>query len=74
PNANKVLGRLLKDVDEFGVWSPKGLRSAPKALNPHSYHMYPLDAQTKAPEWKQVDVTFRLAQIALRLGWQIEYV
>lgn len=73
-NASKVLGRLLKDVDEFGVWSPKGLRSAPKGLSRYSYHMYPLDVQSKAAEWKQVDVTFRLAQIALRLGWQIEYV
>ena len=74
PNAKKILGRLIKDVDDFGVWNPRGLRSAPKALSGYSYHMYPLDVESKAPEWKQVDVTFRLAQIALRLGWQIEYM
>ena len=74
PNANKVLTRLIKDVDERGVWNPKGLRAAPKALNRYTYHMFPLDLESKAPEWKQVDVTFRLAQIARRLGWQLEYM
>jgi len=28
----------------------------------------------KAAEWKQVDVTFRLALIAKAMGWTIEYV
>jgi len=74
PNATRVLGRLMKDVDDRGVWNPKGLRAAPKPVNRYTYHMFPLDPESKAPEWKQVDVTFRLAQIARRLGWQIEYV
>ncbi|MDH4348453.1 MAG: hypothetical protein OEW17_06585 [Gemmatimonadota bacterium] len=74
PNANKVLGRLMKDVDDRGVWNPKGLRTAPKALLRYTYHMFPLDVESKAPEWKQVDVTFRLAQIARRLGCQLEYI
>lgn len=73
PGATKVLGRLLKDVDERGVWNPKGLRTAPKAINRHAYHTYPLDLPSKAPESRQVDVTFRLALIARRLGWQLEY-
>lgn len=74
PNATKVLGRLLKDCDENGVWSPKGLRGAPKATNKASYHTFPLDLETKAAEWKQVDVTFRLAVIAKLMGWSLEYV
>jgi hypothetical protein len=74
PPAAKVLTRLLKDCDERGVWSPKGLRSAPKAVNKASYHTFPLDLESKAPEWKQVDVTFRLAIIAKAMGWSLEYV
>lgn len=70
----KVLGRILKDVDESGVWNPKGLRGLPKATSKMSYHSFPLEPETKAPEWKQVDVTFRLALIAKALGWQLEYV
>lgn len=73
-NAMKVLSRLLKDCDENGVWNPKGLRAAPKAVNKVTYHYYPLDLETKAPEWKQVDVTFRLALITKLIGWTIEYV
>jgi hypothetical protein len=70
----KLLARLLKDVDETGVWNPKGLRSLPKAINKASYHMFPLETESKAPEWKQVDVTFRLALIVKVLGWPVEYV
>ena len=74
PTATKVLSRLLKDCDANGVWNPKGLRAVPKAINKASYHMFPLDPESKAPEWKQVDVTFRLALIAKALGWSLEYV
>lgn len=74
PGATKVLNRLLKDCDEQGVWNPKGLRSLPKAINRMSYHSFPLDAESKAPEFRQVDVTFRLALIAKVLGWSLEYV
>jgi hypothetical protein len=75
PIATKVLARLLKDCDENGVWCPKGIRSAPKAVNKAvTYHTYPLDPETKAAEWKLVDVTFRLALIAKLMGWSLEYV
>jgi len=74
PSASKVLARLLKDCDENGVWNPKGLRSAPKATSKASYHCYPLDLESKAPEWRQVDVTFRLALIAKLMGWSLEFV
>jgi hypothetical protein len=73
PVATKVLGRLLKDCDEQGVWSPKGLRGAPKSLNKITYHFYPLDSEGKEAAWRQVDVTFRLAVITKLLGWEIQY-
>jgi hypothetical protein len=73
--ATKVLARLLKDCDENGVWNPKGIRTAPKVVNKVvTYHTYPLDPETKAAEWKLVDVTFRLALIAKLMGWSLEYV
>jgi hypothetical protein len=71
--ATKVLGRLLKDCDEVGVWRPKNLRSLPKAGNRITYHCYPLHLETKTPEDKSVDVTFRLALIAKSLGWTLSY-
>ena len=74
PVATKVLGRLLKDCDDNGVWTPKNLRTMPKAINHHTYHMYPLASETKSAESRQVDVTFRLALIARSLGWSLEYV
>jgi len=74
PLAVKVLNRLLTDCDERGVWRPKGLKSLPRAPNKHSYHMFPLQAPSKAPESRLVDVTFRLALIAKLSGWHLEYV
>ena len=74
PVATKVLGRLLKDSDENGVWHPKGLRSLPKGINKITYHSFPLATESKSHESRQVDVTFRLALIAKHLGWQMEMV
>ena len=73
PVATKVLGRLLKDCDESGVWHPKNLRSQPKAGNKITYHYYPLHLDSKSTEGKEVDVTFRLALIAKVLGWSLTY-
>lgn len=73
PIASKVLGRLLKDTDESGVWQPKNLRSQPKALNKITYHYYPLLSDAKTTEGREVDVTFRLALIAKLLGWSLDY-
>jgi hypothetical protein len=73
PVASRVLGRLLKDCDETGVWRPKNLRSQPKALNKITYHYYPLHSDAKSTEGREVDVTFRLALIARLLGWSIDY-
>jgi hypothetical protein len=74
PVATKVLARMLKDCDERGVWTPKNLRTMPKAIDHATYHMYPLASETKSAESRQIDVTFRLALIARVLGWQLEYV
>ena len=73
PVSTKVFGRLLRDCDERGVWSPKGLRGAPKLGNKAAYHFYPLGLESKSPESRQVDVTFRLALIAKLSGWTLYY-
>jgi hypothetical protein len=72
PVATKVLVRLLSECDEHGVWQPKGLKAQPKAFSKVTYHWYPLHFETKAPESRVVDVTFRLALIAKLLGWQLQ--
>ncbi len=74
PVATKVLIRLLTDCDERGVWTPKGLKAAPKPSNKITYHWYPLHPEGKDPESRSVDVTFRLSMIAKLLGWQLEFV
>ena len=74
PVATRVLQRLLSECDERGVWCPKGLKAAPKATNKITYHWYPLHPETKSPESRTVDVTFRLAQITKLLNWRLEYV
>jgi hypothetical protein len=68
-----VLGRLLQDCDEMGVWRPKNLRSQPKTGNKITYHYVPLHLDAKTTEGKEVDVTFRLALIARALGWSLTY-
>jgi hypothetical protein len=73
PVATKVLGRLLQDSDDTGVWRPKNLRSQPKALNKITYHYYPLHGDATSTEGREVDVTFRLALIAKLLGWPVDY-
>ena len=71
PVASKVLGRLLKDCDEQGIWRPKNLRSQPKAINKITHHYYPLVTDAKTAEGRESDVTFRLALIAKLLGWSL---
>ncbi len=74
PVATKVLARLIRDCDELGVWSPKGLRGQPKPMNPITRHCYPLLPEPKTAEGRVADVTFRLGLIAKTLGWGLEYV
>ncbi len=73
PVATKVLGSLLRDCDDTGIWRPKNLRSMPKATNKISYHYFPLQADGKTLEGREADVTFRLALIAKLLGWELDY-
>ena len=71
PTATRVWTRLLKDCDEQGVWSPKGLRTFPKRTSPWAYHAFPLQADAKTVESRQADVTFRMALIARLAGWEL---
>lgn len=73
PSAQKVLARLLSECDERGVWSPKNLRSMPRSPSKLVNFAFPLEADSKKPESRQADVTFRLALIAKLAGWQLQY-
>jgi hypothetical protein len=67
----KVWGRLTRDCDAEGVWHPKNLRTLPRNASPWSYHMFPLESDTKRAESRQTDVTFRMALIARLAGWEM---
>lgn len=73
PNSVMAFQRLLEDVDVDGVWHPKNLRSQPKASSPVTYHCWPLTPDDGGLTARQADITFRLAKIATRLGWRLEY-
>jgi hypothetical protein len=73
PNASLGLSRLLEDVDHEGIWHPKNLRSQPKPNTPVTYHCWPLAPDDGELASRQADITFRLACIAKRLGWPLEY-
>jgi hypothetical protein len=69
--APRIWARLVKDCDDQGVWSPKNLRTFPKRVSPWSYHMFPLEGDSKSPQGRQADVTFRMALTARLAGWEI---
>ena len=73
PVAVKALQHLLADLDADGIWHPKNLRSQPKAASPITHHYWPLALDDGELAHRQADVTFRLALIARRLGWTLEY-
>jgi hypothetical protein len=73
PHASRGLLRLLEDLDPDGVWHPKNLRSQPKPTSPITYHCWPLTPDDGELASRQADITFRLAKIAKRLGWRLEY-
>jgi hypothetical protein len=73
PNASLGFARLLEDVDTQGIWHPKNLRSQPKPATPLTYHTWPLAPDDGELASRQADITFRLAVIAKRLGWHLEY-
>src|SRR5207249_11021778 len=43
PSANRVLARLFSECDDRGIWSPKSLRTMPKASSPLTAHYFPLE-------------------------------
>ena len=73
PVATRVLARLMSECNEEGVWRPKTLKAAPRAIHKITYHAYPLHVESKSADSRVVDVTFRLALIARLLGWPLEY-
>lgn len=72
PTAKKVLARLFSECNEQGIWHPHNLRSLPKAGHKITYHVHPLQEETKSVEGRAVDVTFRLALIAKLMGLETE--
>ena len=73
PTAQKILTKLLRDCDEQGVWSPPNLRSMPHSNSKLADFACPLELDSRAPEVRRADVTFRLALIAKLAGWDLQY-
>jgi len=73
PSAQRALARLLKDCDDDGVWTAKGLRSFPKSPTGLTRFTFPLERSDKKHEARRADVTFRLAHIAKLAGLELEY-
>ncbi len=72
PSVSRVLARLYHECDAQGIWSPKNLRTRPRATSPLTMHVYPLEGPGQSPAQRQTDVTFRLALIARILGIPLE--
>ncbi len=72
PSASRVLARLYNECDDQGIWSPKNLRTPPKATTPLTAHYFPLEGPGKSPAQRQTDVTFRLALIGRIMGLPID--
>lgn len=72
--AVKALLRMLADVNDQGVWAPRNLRALPRSPSKLADFAFPLEADVKSLEQRQVDVTFRLALIGKLAGWSLEYV
>lgn len=72
PSASRVLARLFSECDDQGIWSPKSLRTMPKATSPLTAHYFPLEGPGRSPAQRQTDVTFRLALIARLIGIPVE--
>ena len=72
-SAQRALARLLKDCDDEGVWTAKGLRSFPKSPGGLAGFTFPLERNEKQREARKADVTFRLAHLAKLTGLELEY-
>lgn len=71
--AQRILAKLLSELNEHGVWSPRNLRAIPKGTSKLPTFAFPLELDGKTVERRQADVTFRLALIAKFAGWELEY-
>ena len=74
PTAVRILGRLLRECDQSGVWNPKNLRTLPKSPSKLADFAVPLEHDQKSTQSRRADVTFRLALIAKLAGWQLQFV
>lgn len=74
PSATRVLARLFSECDEQGIWSPKSLRTMPKATSPLTAHYFPLEGPGKSPAQRQTDLSVRLALIAALIGIPVDSV
>lgn len=72
-SAQRALGRLIKDCDEEGVWSPKNLRAIPKSQSNLVDFAFPLEPNGSTAARRRADVTFRLAVIARLAGLELEF-
>ncbi len=73
PAAERVLKRLIGECDTLGVWHPRRMPTIKKATHLACYHSWGLQTETKSPEGRLVEVTFRLALIAKHAGWELSY-
>ena len=71
--AQKVLARLLGELNSKGVWASHNLRAIPKGPSKVASFAFPLELDGKTMQRRQADVTFRLALIAKLAGWRLEY-
>ena len=74
PSASRVLARLYSECDDQGIWSPKSLRTMPKATSPLTAHCFPLEGAGRSPAQRQTDISFRLALIAKLMTIPLEVV
>lgn len=71
--AQRILGRLLRECDEQGVWNPGNLRTLPRSPSNLADFACPLEHSAKTAEARKADVTFRLALIAKLLDLPLEF-
>jgi hypothetical protein len=71
--AQKILIRLIEECDPQGVWNPPNLRVFSKSPSGMAEFFYPLEVESKNPDHRKTDVTFRLALIAKLAGWTLEF-
>src|SRR5439155_1207136 len=82
PSANRVLARLFSECDDRGSWSPKSLRTMPKASSPLTAHYVPLEGLAGRPaairlpgrpaRYRAVEPRALVAQLAAEQGQALD--